>query len=38
LIQREDDTAGIEFEATISKDGSHLEFAEVYSDADEWAD
>ncbi len=38
LIKREDDSAGIEFEATISKNGDYLEFAEVYSDADAWAD
>lgn len=38
LIQREDESAGIEFEATISKDGNQLEFAEIYSDADKWAD
>lgn len=38
LIQREDESAGIEFEATISKNGTQLEFAEVYSDANEWAD
>lgn len=38
LIKREDDTQGIEFEATVSKDGSKLEFAEVYSDAEAWAD
>lgn len=36
LIQREDETTGIEFEATISKNGNSLEFAEVYSDADAW--
>ena len=38
LIQREDETAGIEFEATISKNGNQLEFAEVYTDADKWVD
>ncbi|MEX0944963.1 MAG: ATP-dependent chaperone ClpB [Balneolaceae bacterium] len=38
LIEREDSSKGIEYEATISKDGSHLEFAEVYSDANDWAD
>ena len=38
LIQREDESAGIDFEATISKDGNYLEFAEIYSDADKWAD
>ncbi|PWN08139.1 ATP-dependent chaperone ClpB [Rhodohalobacter mucosus] len=38
LIQRDDDSRGIEFEATVSKDGQRLEFAEVYSDAEAWAD
>ena len=38
LIRREDDSQGVEFEATISKNGEQLEFAEVYSDADAWAD
>ncbi len=38
LIEREDDSQGIEFEATVSKDNNKLEFAEVYSDADAWAD
>ncbi|MEX0646436.1 MAG: ATP-dependent chaperone ClpB [Balneolaceae bacterium] len=38
LIQREDAEHYIEFEATISKDGNRLEFAEVYSDAEAWAD
>ena len=38
LIQREDDTEAIEFEATINKDGNRVEFAEVFSDAEAWAD
>lgn len=38
LIQREDDTQEIEYEATVSKDGNNLEFAEVFSDAEAWAD
>lgn len=38
LIQRDDTGQEMEFEATISKDGNHLEFAEVYSDAEAWAD
>ncbi|MEX0905479.1 MAG: ATP-dependent chaperone ClpB [Balneolaceae bacterium] len=38
LIQREDAEHYIEFEATVSKDGNRLEFAEVYSDAEAWAD
>ncbi len=38
LIEREDPDQQIEFEATVSKDGNKLEFAEVYSDAEAWAD
>lgn len=38
LIKREDDTQRIEYEATVSKDGNRLEFVEVYSDAEAWAD
>ena len=38
LLQREDDSEHVEFEATVSKDGNRLEFAEVYSDAEAWAD
>ncbi|TVQ03397.1 MAG: ATP-dependent chaperone ClpB [Balneolaceae bacterium] len=38
LIRREDDSGTIEFEATVSKDGNRLEFAEVFSDAEAWAD
>ena len=38
LLQREDDSRQIEYEATVSKDGNRLEFAEVYSDAEAWAD
>ena len=38
LIQREDEAGSVEFAATISKDGKKLEFAEVYSDAEAWAD
>ncbi|MDX1590322.1 MAG: ATP-dependent chaperone ClpB [Balneolaceae bacterium] len=38
LIQREDDSKHVEYEATVSKDGEKLEFAEVYSDAEAWAD
>jgi ATP-dependent Clp protease ATP-binding subunit ClpB len=38
LIQREDDSKGIEFEATVSKNGDRLEFAEVYNDAEAWMD
>ena len=38
LLQREDDSEHVEYEATVSKDGNRLEFAEVYSDAEAWAD
>lgn len=38
LIKREDDSEKIEYEATVSKDGNSLEFVEVYSDAEAWAD
>jgi len=38
LIKREDDNEMIEYEATVSKDGNRLEFVEVYSDAEAWAD
>lgn len=38
LIQREDDSQKVEYEATVSKDGNRLEFAEVFSDAEAWAD
>ncbi|NBB77585.1 MAG: ATP-dependent chaperone ClpB [Bacteroidetes bacterium] len=38
LIKREDETEHSEFEATVSADGNRLEFAEVYDDADAWAD
>ncbi|MDZ7720473.1 MAG: ATP-dependent chaperone ClpB [Balneolaceae bacterium] len=38
LIKREDDTEMVEYEATVSKDGNSLEFVEVYSDAEAWAD
>lgn len=38
LIKREDESERIEFEATVSKDGDRLEFAEVYDDAEAWAD
>lgn len=38
LIKRDDDSQHIEYEATVSKDGNRLEFAEVFSDAEAWAD
>ena len=37
LIQREEDEA-VEFEATVSNDGEHIDFAEVFNDAEAWAD
>lgn len=37
LIKREEEKE-IHFEATISKDGESIEFAEVYEDAEAWAD
>src|SRR5699024_1710687 len=36
LIKRDEDKPA-EFEATLSKDGSHIEFAEVFENAEEWA-
>ncbi len=38
LIRREDDTERVDYEATVSKNGERLEFAEVYDDAEAWAD
>ncbi|MCH8548059.1 MAG: ATP-dependent chaperone ClpB [Balneolaceae bacterium] len=38
LIERDDDSEKVEYEATISKTGNELEFAEIYSDAEAWAD
>jgi len=38
LIEREDDSGSITYEATISKDGNKLEFAEVYDDVEAWSD
>jgi len=38
LIRREDDSEKVEYEAAVSKDGNRLEFVEVYSDAEAWAD
>jgi ATP-dependent Clp protease ATP-binding subunit ClpB len=37
LIEREEE-GPVEFEATVSEDGSYLEFAEVYRDAEAWAE
>jgi ATP-dependent Clp protease ATP-binding subunit ClpB len=38
LIKREGEDEHIEYETTVSKDGNNLEFAEVFSDAEAWAD
>ncbi len=38
LIERDDPDKHIEFEATVSKNGSTLEFAEIFDDAEAWAD
>ena len=37
LIKREEESPA-EYEATLSKDGESIEFAEVYKDAEAWAD
>ncbi len=37
LIQREEE-GNVKYEAALSKDGENIEFAEVYSDAEAWAD
>lgn len=37
LIEREDDSKSITYEATVSKDGNRLEFAEVYDDVEAWS-
>ena len=37
LIEREDDSEAITYEATVSKDGNRLEFAEVYDDVEAWS-
>ncbi|MGM0458633.1 MAG: ATP-dependent chaperone ClpB [Bacteroidota bacterium] len=38
LIEREDESAAITYEATVSKTGNRLEFAEVYDDVEAWSD
>lgn len=38
LIEREDESEAITYEATIGKDGNRLEFAEVYDDVEAWSD
>lgn len=37
LIERENPDETIKYEATVSKDGNSLKFAEVYDDAEAWA-
>ena len=37
LIEREDDSEAITYEATVSKDGNRLEFAEVFDDVEAWS-
>jgi len=37
LIEREDESKSVIYEATISKDGNRLEFAEVYDDVEAWS-
>lgn len=37
LIEREDDSEAIAYEATVSKDGNRLEFAEVFDDVEAWS-
>jgi ATP-dependent Clp protease ATP-binding subunit ClpB len=37
LIERQEE-GPVEFEATVSDDGNHLEFVEVFSDAEAWAE
>lgn len=38
LIEREDDSEAISYEATVGKDGNRLEFAVVYDDVEAWSD
>lgn len=38
LIMREDDEQRVQYEASLSKDGSSVEFVEVYNDVAAWAD
>jgi ATP-dependent Clp protease ATP-binding subunit ClpB len=38
LIQRDDDSKNMEFEATVSGDGEKIEFAEVFNDVSEWVE
>ncbi|WP_340106040.1 ATP-dependent chaperone ClpB [Rhodohalobacter sp. 8-1] len=37
LIEREDESEAITYEATVSKDGNRLEFAEVFDDVEAWS-
>ena len=38
LLEREDDSKEMEFEATVSTDGEKIEFAEVFNDVSEWVE
>ena len=38
LIQRDDDSKNMEFEATVSGDGENIEFAEAFNDVSEWVE
>ena len=38
LIMREDDEQRVQYEASLSKDGSAVEFVEVYNDVEAWAE
>jgi len=37
LIEREDESEAITYEATVSKEGNRLEFAEVFDDVEAWS-
>jgi len=37
LIEREDESESITYEATVSKEGNRLEFAEVFDDVEAWS-
>ena len=37
LIEREDESQPVTYEATVSKDGNRLEFAEVFDDVEAWS-
>ena len=38
LIQRDDDSKSVDFEAKVSDEGEIIEFAEAVKDVNEWAD